>query len=123
MRRYIVVDDDPTNNLICSLLIKKFHPGAEIEIFTKAEDALEFIRTEKDPTSSILFLDVNLQTMTGWEFLDVFATFKEETKVRYLIYVLSSSYQDFSDKSLRYPFLSGFLSKPLKADYFKEIEP
>lgn len=122
MNRYIVVDDDPTNNLICRLLIERFQPEAEIRIYTKPEDALIFIEREKDPQPSILFLDVNMPTMTGWEFMDEFATFDEKVKNRYKIFILSSSYEDFSSDKEIYPNLTGVFSKPLKAEHIEGIE-
>ncbi|MCE7061510.1 hypothetical protein [Dyadobacter sp. CY343] len=32
--RFIVVDDDPLNNLVCNHIILKFAPDAEIKLFT-----------------------------------------------------------------------------------------
>lgn len=122
MKRYIIVDDDPTNNLICRLVINKFRPGASVISYTSPKEALAFLKAEKKPQPSILFLDINMPIMTGWEFLDEFVSFNKEIKNQYTIYILSSSIEDFSDKEEQYPFLSGFFSKPLKIEYLKGIE-
>lgn len=121
MKRYIVVDDDPTNNLICKLTITKYEPEAQVQIFQSPEDALKYIANEENVTPSFLLLDINMPTMTGWEFLTEFMTFEEEVKRKYFIYILSSSYQDLNDNNRNYPFLCGFFSKPLKKEYLREM--
>tara|TARA_R100000935_G_scaffold22913_1_gene42123 strand:- start:339 stop:734 length:396 start_codon:yes stop_codon:yes gene_type:complete len=114
----MVVDDDPTNNMICKFTINRFDNGAEIIIFTEPLEALDFIKenygktTEALPTT--LFLDINMPTITGWEFLDVFIKFKESIKEQFSIYILSSAIEDFRKEKEIYPFIQGFLSKPLK---------
>ncbi len=114
--RYIVVDDDKTNNLICEFVIKGWRPGAEVELFEKPEEALKKFGENKGGFESpiLLFLDVNMPTMSGWEFLDIFNTFDESIKSRFRIYILTSSIEKFDKETILYPCVSGFLSKPLE---------
>lgn len=120
----MVVDDDPTNNMICEFTIKRFNKDAEIKIFTEAEKALIFIKenygTSVEPMSTFLFLDINMPTMTGWEFLDAFSEFEESLKKQFSIYILSSSIEDFTKEAESYTSVQGFLSKPLKVS---NLEP
>ncbi len=122
---YIVVDDDPTNNMICEFTIKRYDKQAHIKLFTKPEEALSFIEQDYAATGeeicTVLFLDVNMPTMTGWEFLDAFNKMKESLKKKFIIYILSSSIEDFRKEAEIYPMLSGFLSKPLKLDIIEGI--
>lgn len=117
-QRYMVVDDDATNNMICEFTIKRFDKEADIKVFSLPEDALAVIKEEYNTTPeaipTVLFLDVNMPTMTGWEFLDVFMQFDEWVKSQFTIYILSSSIEDFKEEARIYPFIQGFLSKPLK---------
>ena len=115
---YIVVDDDTTNNMICEFTIKRFDREAEIKVFAIPENALAAIKEDYGPgsekVSTILFLDLNMVTMTGWEFLDIFMQFDERVKDQFTIYILSSSIEDFTEESKMYPCVHGFLSKPIK---------
>ncbi|MEO8773059.1 MAG: response regulator [Gelidibacter sp.] len=118
---YMVVDDDPTNNLICRLMIKKFDPVAEIKLFSKPEEGLNFIENYVgDPI--VLFLDVNMPTLTGWEFLDHFIKFRSDIKDKFEIYILTSAIQNFRKEKEIYPFVKDILSKPLKERYLMEIK-
>ncbi|MCY2687740.1 response regulator [Salinimicrobium sp. TH3] len=122
---YIVVDDDKTNNLICEFTIKSFNPQAVIMLFLEPEEALMFIKEDYSGGAvdfpTILFLDVNMPGMSGWEFLDVFQKFEEHIKNQFQIFILTSSIEDFSNEAKLYPFVSGFLSKPLKKDKLKGL--
>lgn len=123
--RYIVVDDDSTNNMICDFTIKRFDKDAERQLFSIPEEALDSIKEEysstKEALTTILFLDINMPTMTGWEFLDFFIKFDERIKDQFSIYILSSSIEDLTEKAKTYTFIQGFLSKPLKTDNLEEI--
>lgn len=122
---YLVVDDDSTNNLICDFTIQKFDKNARIDLHLDPEKALIYIeqtysKTGK-PIPTILFLDVNMPTMTGFEFLDEFKKLHEEVQNQFTIYILSSSIEDFDSQANKYPFVAGFLPKPLRISYLEKI--
>ena len=123
--RYMVVDDDATNNMICEFIIKRFDKEADIKIFAVPEEALAFINDDYGKTNvvvpTVLFLDVNMPTMTGWEFLDVFTQFEELLKDQFTIYILSSSIEDFTEEAEIYTCIQGFISKPLKINHLEEV--
>lgn len=125
MNNFVIVDDDNTSLLICKFMIQKFNSQAKVVTFTEPETALNKIGkgfedfTEGIPT--ILFLDINMPTITGWDFLDVFDNFNPKIKDKFLIYILSSSVEDFEKKAKKYPFVAGFLSKPIKLNYLQDI--
>src|SRR5690606_2256248 len=122
-QNYLVVDDDTTNNMICEFTIKRFDRDANIKMFTQPEDALTYINTAYNNSSetlpTVLFLDVNMPTMTGWEFLDCFMQYDEWVREQFTIYILSSSIEDFTKEAKTYPCIQGFLSKPLKIAYLE----
>ena len=126
IRHFIVIDDDSTNNLICDFTIKRFDREANVRLFEKPEKALELIRqeygdlaAEKKPT--ILFLDINMPSMTGWEVLEVLKSFEEGIRDQFLIYMLSSSIEDLSEEAGQFPFVAGFISKPLKVEKLQDL--
>ena len=124
-QHYMVVDDDNTNNLICEFTIRGFDKQARITLHNKPEEALSEIRNTYDEpgrdSSTVLFLDINMPGMTGWEFLDAFNELSEQVKSQFTIYVLTSAIDDFSEEARLYPIVSGFLSKPLKKSDLENI--
>ena len=118
---YMVVDDDPTNNLICRLMIKKFDPLAEIKLFSNPKEGLHFIENYVGDRI-VLFLDVNMPTLSGWEFLDRFMKFRPDIRDKFEVYILTSAIQNFRKEKEIYPFVKDILSKPLKEKYLMEIK-
>lgn len=124
LQRYIVVDDDKTNNLICEHIIKIWDPKANIRLYLDPQLALNDIAEDNHNVGvdTVLFLDVNMPTMSGWEFLDVFRKIDEDRRKSYRIFILTSSIEDFSKEAEEYPFVSGFLSKPLKKEDLERMD-
>jgi len=114
--KYILVDDDEFNNVICRMIIEDTLGEVDITEFTEPEKGLLFIRENtKNPT--ILFLDINMPVLTGWDFLEHFDKFSEAVKKQVAIYILSSSldWRD-RDKANANKYVKGFLSKPLEPE-------
>lgn len=123
--RFIVVDDDPTSNMICGFALQGFSPEAEITLLTEPEEALEFIgRTYAGPAEvspAVLFLDLNMPSMTGWEFLGELGKLGQEVREWLTVYILSSSL-DAGDmeQAENHPLVSGFIPKPLTLGMLRE---
>lgn len=118
---YLVVDDDNTNNLICEFTIRRFDKDAGINLFTNPQLALNFIENNPQSQEVLMFVDINMPTMTGFEFLKEFQKFSVEITKQYRIYILTSSIEDFSSQAICFPMVNGFLSKPLKLSYLEDI--
>ena len=115
--QFILVDDDPMNNLICKLTIEMTLGQADIKAFINPEIGFDYIQSDflnlKD-TSGLLLLDINMPIMSGWEFLEMFDNLNYTVKDRIRICILSSSI-DERDKERSYANknVSDFLVKPL----------
>ena len=97
--RFIIVDNDSVNNLLCDLAIKDAVADANIIAFTDPLKAYDYIQTNKESSNdmNILFLDINMPIWSGWDFLDHFDKLDEKIKNCFKIYMLSSSI-DNNDK-------------------------
>lgn len=116
VRKYILVDDDNFNNILSTMLIESALGKVEIISFQVPEKALAFIQNEyiASLASTILFLDINMLTLTGWEFMDEYEKFSDIIKKQISIYMLTSSVDERDrEKAKVYKYIKGFLSKPL----------
>jgi len=123
--KFILVDDDDLTNLIHDMTLKDaLGEKVLVETFEKPEEALEFIQNtyteNSDPT--ILFLDINMPGINGWEFLERYEKFSAAVKSQLNIYILSSSV-DPRDvrRAEENKNVLGFLSKPLSAENISSI--
>ncbi|UZD22815.1 response regulator [Algoriphagus halophytocola] len=114
-----LVDDDPINNLINKRLISKVGVSEDIVEFLEAEEALIALSEQAAEKSILIFLDINMPVLNGWEFLDKYGIQFPQRKDK--IVILSSSI-DFNDreKAKTYDTVSGFLEKPLTIDKIKD---
>jgi two-component SAPR family response regulator len=122
---FIVIDDESLNNLICKKLTKITFPSAEIKTFTDPEAGLSYLKSNYTTSAipkTLLFLDINMPSMSGWEFMDEFERFDPSIKEHIDIYILSSSV-DPSDKKRAQmnPYILGFIEKPLTRDWLKSL--
>jgi CheY-like chemotaxis protein len=124
--RVLIVDDDPVNNFICRELIKMVNEDLGVEDFTRPEDSLEFIaknyKTGNENPRTFLILDLNMDRMTGWEFLEEFYKYDKSITDTFNIYILSSSL-DGTDRATarQMPLVKEFIVKPLTLDTLQRI--
>ena len=122
---FIVVDDDAISNLICRRIIKNAFPKADVQEFLDPDTALVYIKSvysKHDVPHAVLFLDINMPTITGWEFLEAFERFDTRVKEHLEIYMLSSSVAN-SDKerAAGNKNVLGYIEKPLSMDVINSI--
>ena len=123
---YIVIDDDVLNNMICKITLEMALGAVQVETFSNAEIALEFIRTNyedaTDDVVTLILLDINMPIMSGWEFLDSFDDFSDTIKKQFRIYLLSSSVDDRDkEKAKQNKNVIDYLSKPLSKEMVKRL--
>lgn len=126
IKNIFLIDDDPFNNLICEKIIEFVLPYAKVTTFLDGEQALESLsclaKENSNNVPDLIFLDINMPLMDGWEFL-------EEYKKRDLfkgidpdIYILSSSVSSSDiEKSKRFEVVKDFISKPLSREILNKI--
>ena len=114
--RFIIVDNDPVNNLLCGLAIKDAVVDADILDFTDPLKAFDYMsaENENDNSMNILLLDINMPIWSGWDFVDHFDKLSEKIKKHFKIYMLSSSI-DNNDKlrAAENKNVANYIEKPL----------
>lgn len=120
-KRFLLVDDDTLNNSLTKMILKKSFEEVHINDFTDPEDGLEFMKSQSSHNPPLadgkttLFLDINMPTISGWEFLEKFELFDSSIKEQYDIYILSSSIDPKDiNRAKKNPLVIDFLEKPLK---------
>lgn len=114
--KIILIDDDSIVNYIHQSMFNKIDSTIEIMIFVSCDDALVWLKSNKDIPIDCILLDIDLPVSDGWEFLE----YLNNLKSYHQIYIVTSSIAD-SDrvKSTEYKAIKGFLVKPVK---FLELE-
>lgn len=117
------VDDDRLTNMFHKIVVKKTTITEQYTFFDSPVKALAHIKelnnTEEEIMPDIIFLDINMPEMTGWEFLDKYATLgiKHSQVVMLTTSLLPSDLQKAKDHKL----VHSFLNKPLDKDKLKKL--
>lgn len=128
-KRIIILDDDSLHNTLCILYIKKIFPDIDIDIvgFTNPLEGLDYIQAEytAHPVETILFLDINMPELNGWQVLEKLNYMPGIVKW-FSIYILSSSVDERDiTRAHQIKLVKSYLEKPLAnhlANIFSSLE-
>ena len=120
MDKYLIllVDDDPMSNTYSSLVVKKQNPEAEILTFNNGIEALSYLEIESNPKPDIIFLDLNMPVMNGWDFMEEYQ--KMNLGIEIIVITSSNEHLD-KEKSMSYKGIADYFIKPITLDNVKKL--
>ncbi|MBQ4820299.1 response regulator [Aquimarina sp. MMG016] len=119
----ILVDDDRITNFINKKVIKRADIDVAIKVNNSVIEALSYLKgmsknpAEKYPRPGIIFLDINMPGMNGWDFINEYKKLPKEQKERIVIAMLTTSANpDDEFAANQIPEINMFLKKPLTVE-------
>lgn len=121
----MLVDDNEIDNIINEKIIEANSFADEILVFQTGQDALEYLSSnqgDRTKLPEIVFLDINMPIMDGFQFLEDFEKFSENVLDKCKIIMLSSSISPKDiDRAASSKYVKKYLNKPLNARYLEAI--
>lgn len=121
-RTVMLIDDNEIDNLINQKMIEAAAISSNIYTHTGAKSAIEFLRNMekleigKDVLPEVIFLDIDMPLMDGFQFLDEFEKLSDSTKKMCKIVMLTSSINPLDvNRTKKYPNVRLYLNKPSSA--------
>lgn len=121
----LLVDDNLADNYYHKVIIQDCGITDNIEIAENGAEAIEFLKSHidgKHPQPDLVFLDINMPLMDGWEFLEEYKNLKTNQKCHCIIVMLSNTInKDDKIRAKQNLYVDDFSQKPLTPELINAI--
>ncbi len=124
------IDDDQITLVLCDLVIKKAEFAREVITAKNGKEGLAFFSAyfsksngaSKEDPPQLIFLDLNMPVMNGWDFLENYLMKYAERLPETRVVILSSSVntEDFL-RANQYDVVIDFINKPLTVEGLENL--
>lgn len=125
LKTILLVDDYDADNFIHRLVVERYGCAEHIEVSRDGKQALDYLTTcveEDQPFPELIFLDINMPVMNGWEFLEHFHALQNDTSGSAVVVMLTTSLNpDDRARAESYPEVRSFTYKPLTESRLGEL--
>ncbi len=122
-----IIDDDNIYINLVSKIIELRRLSKSVLVFNNGKEALEFFvnfveDNKEEEVPQVIFLDINMPIMDGWEFLKEFSKIRNKISEDIDLYVVSSSIDSRDiERAKSIDVVSDYLAKPIKLNDFERI--
>ena len=125
----LLIDDDEPTNFLNKMIIEETGQVEEVKVAQSAREALDYLsgKGQADinndlPTPELIFLDINMPAMDGWEFLEKYDQLSPEQKAAIIVVMLTTSFNpEDEQKAERISYISSYRNKPLTQEILMGI--
>ena len=125
INKVLLIDDDTVTNIMHRRMIEKSGRVSEISVATDGLAALEILEqivSDKQALPELIFLDINMPRMNGFEFLDEYETRKLGDRAKKIIVMLTTSLlKSDQDRAESDPNVHSFANKMIQSDLFLQL--
>ena len=87
----LLIDDDQDDNYFHKMVIDEMNITNHVEVALSGLEALNFLKNEHRPKIDLVFLDINMPKMNGWEFMEEHKKLSEDQKANIIVIMLTTS--------------------------------
>lgn len=125
MKKVYLIDDDDIFVFLTKKTILKVSDNVDVEVFSDGYQAITHLKEiagNIEALPDVIFLDLNMPVMDGWEFLAEYEELYTSLARKTQLYIVSSSISPHEmERSNNIAAVSDFIIKPLVKEKFLEI--
>ncbi|MFL1897189.1 response regulator [Aquimarina sp. 2-A2] len=120
-----LIDDNKTTNFLNQYLLLKYGTFGQIHKFESGASAISFFEeynTQLHQRTILIFLDIHMPTMNGWELLRQLKQLDKNYSFNLKVIILSTANETwFQKKRLRFDFVIEWIKKPLSIEKLDRV--
>lgn len=119
LHNILLVDDDKFINLFHTKVVERSGLCVSVKAINNVTDAIAYLAENKpaEVRPSIIFLDINMPGLTGWDFMTMYAQLEDRYKVNVIVVMLTTSLNPDDYKRAQLDGnIANFLHKPLRSE-------
>jgi len=121
----MLVDDNHADNFFHEREIKKNNKATIVITKNSGLEALNYLKSTENTENilpDLIFLDINMPGMNGWEFLNEYHLLEKGIQSKVIVIMLTTSDNpDDEAKAKNWDFISAFITKPLTKEIMEDI--
>jgi CheY-like chemotaxis protein len=121
-----LIDDDNIYQFTARKILESTGLAKHIHSFYNGSEAIKYFKSSdaQDPDTfpDVIFLDINMPVMNGWEFLEEYHNLYGKFPKPVVVYVVSSSIDSYDmKKSKQYKTVTDYIVKPVTRIKYREL--
>lgn len=124
----LVIDDDEPTIFFTRMILEESGCTDHIKVMQSGQEALDYLAKSEQagcdasryPSPDLIFLDINMPAMNGWEFLVEYRNLNVADKI-IVVMLTTSLFPEDKLKAEEMPEISGFENKPLTAEKLYKV--
>jgi CheY-like chemotaxis protein len=125
----LLIDDDEPTNFLTQIFLEEYGCCNHVKAVQSGKEALEYLTKsaegsdpEQYPSPDLIFLDVNMPAMNGWEFLDNYTRMDIGHEHKTIVVMLTTSlFPEDKAKATQRKEVAGFEHKPLTIENLEKL--
>ncbi len=115
----LLVEDDTVDVMTVKRALKEIHITNSLVTVGNGEEALAYLKDDKNEKPCIILLDLNMPRMNGFEFLK---EVKQDSQLKMIPVVVLTTSREEQDKVEGFKFsIAGYMIKPVDYQQFVDV--
>lgn len=128
LKSILLVDDDEATNYFNTIILEDLEVTEHIQVVKNGKQALDYMLQQGEYENisdyispELIFLDINMPRMNGFEFLAEFKNQFKSDDIPLIVMLTTSLNDEDKEKVREYEAVKGFINKPLRINYITDI--
>ena len=121
LKNILLIDDDSITNFLHQNVLDEAEIAENVVIAETVTEALTLLKTEVQEDPELIFLDLNLPGLSGWDFIEEYRKIKSSEKKSVLVVLTTSMNPEDHKKADTISEVAEFRRKPMTVGMVNEI--